>query len=97
MFRMIGDRSVPTVVIALFAIVAALASFFDLFGILEFNKRYQKITLGAAMLVGLIAFLIWVFPFTLDDQTALRSGDGFTILGLACVIGILGLRSDKNI
>lgn len=94
--RMVKGYSVPPLVVASFSVIAVLTSISDLLEVLKTRKKYQSLVLFFALIFLIIALCFWVFPLDLDEKIAQKIGDGFTILGLASVIGIFGFKERKT-
>jgi hypothetical protein len=92
--RMCG-YTVPSLVVASFSVVAVLTSLSDLLEILKTRKKHQHILLFFALVFFIISLIIWVFFPNINEEIATTIGDGFTILGLALVIGLFGFKELK--
>jgi hypothetical protein len=95
-FRLFG-QDVPSLAVASFSVVALLISLADLFETLRLKRKYQRNVLITAMAFFIIAFIFWVLlPLKLYQEVVQNIGDGFTILGIAAVITIFGIKELKS-
>ncbi|EKN71592.1 hypothetical protein BABA_00735 [Neobacillus bataviensis LMG 21833] len=100
-FRLFGFL-VPSLVVALISVIAALISLSDVVEITRF-KKYGGIIQIVALVLFIFSMTIWLFPINLKSDIVQAIGDSFTILGLGFVIGLFGFkeildqRREKNI
>lgn len=94
-FRLTG-HDIPSLAIASFSVVALFTSVADLLEVLRFKRLFQTIALILAMFFFIVAFSVWVFPPIIDPRVAQLVGDAFTILGIAAVIAIFGIKELKT-
>jgi len=94
-FRLTG-HDVPSLAVASFSVVAVFTSVADLLEVLRSKKMFQTVALIFAMFFFIIAFSVWVFPPNIDPKVSQYVGDAFTILGIAAVIAIFGIKELKN-
>lgn len=88
--RFFGN-SVPSLVIALISVVAALITLSDVLEITKFRKYCFSVQL-LALSVFILAFILWLFPIDSNISYISNISDGFTIMGLGFVIGLYGLK-----
>jgi hypothetical protein len=94
--RLFG-QDVPSLAVASFSVVALLVSLADLFETLRLKRQYQRTVLITAMAFFIFAFIFWVLlPLKLHQEVVQNIGDGFTILGIAAVITIFGIKELKS-
>ncbi|QGM30153.1 APC family permease [Bacillus sp. N3536] len=82
---------VPSLVVALISVVAALISLTDVLEVTEYKKHsttVQKLTFG----VFGLAFILWLFQFNSKISLIQNIGDGFTLMGLGLVILLYGWK-----
>ena len=89
-FRLIGF-SVPSLVVALISVIAALISLSDLLEITKYKKNVNAIQFLALVLL-IVSMIIWLFLPSINFDFVTTIGDSFTILGLGLVIGFYGLK-----
>ncbi len=87
----IFNFSIPTIVIALISVMAALLSLSDLLEITQ-NKKSSIASQSVALICFVILMLMWLFPNKVDYEFSTPMGDGFTVIGLGFVIGLYGLK-----
>ncbi|WP_145146984.1 APC family permease [Paenibacillus xylanexedens] len=94
--RLFG-KDIPSLTVASFSIVALLVSLADIFEAFRFKMLHQRNVLIAAMIFFILALIFWVLlPLELDKEIIQNLGDGFTILGIAAVIMIFGIKELKS-
>lgn len=87
-----ANNAVPGLVIAVFSIVAAFTSISDFFELMR-NKSGYKISSFTSFGFFGLALYLWGFPpENISTSFAQLVGDGFTILGLSLVIGMIGFK-----
>ncbi|WP_318617630.1 APC family permease [Sporosarcina sp. YIM B06819] len=89
-YRLFG-YSVPSSVVALISVIAALISLSDVLDITKL-KKYTAYVQGIALIFFVIAMIMWLFPNLANSLSLPIIGDGFTILGLGFVIGLYGWK-----
>ena len=89
--RLFG-KDIPSVTVASFSIVALLISLADLFEAFQLNRQYQKNAFIVALAFLVIALVWLLIPFNLNQDIVQNIGDAFTILGIAAVIMIFGIK-----
>ncbi|MDN4070903.1 APC family permease [Paenibacillus vini] len=94
-FRLAGHE-IPSLAVASFSVVAVFTSVADLIEVLRWRRIFQTVSLFLAMVFFIVAFSVWVFPPKLDPTVAQYIGDAFTILGIAAVIAIFGIKELKT-
>ncbi|WP_410989333.1 APC family permease [Bacillus cereus] len=85
------DFSIPSIVVALMSVMAALISLSDVLEITQFRKyglRVQFLALG----FFIILMIIWLLRINVNSSLFQTIGDGFTVIGLGFVIGLYGLK-----
>ncbi|OXS76980.1 DNA-binding protein [Lysinibacillus sp. KCTC 33748] len=83
--------SVPSSVVALISVIAALISLSDVLDITK-SKKYTVYVQGMALILFVIAMIMWLFPNLANSLSLPSIGDVFTILGLGFVISLYGWK-----
>jgi hypothetical protein len=85
------DFSIPSIVVALISVMAALISLSDVLEITKFRK-YGLLVQGLALFFFIVLMIIWLLPINVNFSFIQSIGDGFTVIGLGLVIGLYGFK-----